>query len=272
MRTFSVFGTVLHDVSGDELLARLFDVRGLVVTPNPEILLAAKSHAEYRDLLNCAALSLPDGIATVFAVAALYDVHDFHRNTGIDTIQIVARVAEQRGETIIFLGGYSADHDNLRASFRATHPALRVICIDPGVIAEQQFAVAHEHLRTIQDAGAAILLVGLGQGRGRTQGKQEAIANGILHAAPNVRFAIGVGGSIDVLSGRVNRAPGQFQRFGFEWMWRLFVSPWRFSRIFRAVVVFPILIAWDTLKQGKFLRACKSVAHNLVVHFFTKPV
>jgi N-acetylglucosaminyldiphosphoundecaprenol N-acetyl-beta-D-mannosaminyltransferase len=272
MRTFSVFGTTLHDLLEDELSARLLDVRGLVVTPNPEILLTARSNAPYRDLLNRAALALPDGIATVFAVAALYDVHDLHRHPGVDVVPMIATSAEQRGETLVIIGGYSEDHGKLLSRFRETHPALRMLCVDPGLIAEDRPELAPEHLDAIRNVGSSIVVVALGQGRGRVQGKQEIIANAILDAVPNVRFAIGVGGAIDVLSGRIHRAPKVAQRFGFEWLWRFSANPWRFLRIFRAVIIFPILIAWDTLQQGRLLRACRSVFNNLVVHFFSKSV
>ncbi len=272
MRTFSIFGTALHDVLEDELLARLFDIRGLIVTPNPEILLAARSNNSYRNLLNSAALSLPDGVATVFAVAALFNAHDLHRHPGIDVMLKIASIAEHRNETLIIVGGYASDHDALCATLGTTRPNLRVRCIDPGTISERDPKLAVEYLETIKHTGPAIAIVALGQGRGRFQGKQEIVANAILEAALNVRFAIGVGGAADVLAGTIVRAPKWFQRFGFEWIWRLWMNPWRFLRIFRAVFVFPTLVAWDTLKQGRFLRACRSVFNSLVVHFFSKSV
>lgn len=272
MRTFSVFSIRLHDLSGDELLNRLFDVRGLVVTPNPEILLAARLHSTYRDLLNRASLALPDGVATVFAIAALHGVHGVRRHPGVDVVPMIATVAEQRSETLIILGGYTEDHDAIVATFGVSHPMLRVLCIDPGLISEEHPVLAVQYLQKIQHAGDAVVLVALGQGRGRVQGKQERIAQIVLAAAPNVRFAVGVGGAMDMVSGKIPRAPKHFQHFGFEWAWRLWVNPWRILRMFRAVVVFPILIAWDTLKQGQFLRACRSVAQALVAHFFPQAV
>ncbi len=272
MRTFSVFGTTLHDVLREELFARLLHVRGLVVTPNPEILLAARSNVLYRDLLNRAELALPDGIATVFAVAALYDAHGLHRHPGVDVVPMIASAAEKKGESLIVFGGYAEDHQQLCVTFSKTHPSLNVLCIDPGVISERTPEVSREHARRIQEVGPAIVIVALGQGRGQAQGKQEIVARTILEAAPCVRFAIGVGGAIDVLSGRMHRAPQYMQRFGFEWAWRFLMNPWRFSRMFRAIVVFPILIAWDTLQQGRFLRACRAVFKILVVHFFSKSV
>lgn len=272
MRTFSVFGVPLHDLSEDELLARLFDVRGLVVTPNPEILLASRLNHTYRDVLSRASIALPDGIATVFAVAALHDVYDLHRHPGIDVIPAIAKIAEKKGESLIVFGGYTEDHHHLCTRLTNTRPNLRIVCIDPGAVSEVTPELSQEHAVSIQEAGPAVAIVALGQGRGSLQGKQEIIANAILLAAPNVRFAIGVGGAADILAGKVVRAPGIFQRLGFEWTWRLFANPWRFLRIFRAVFVFPILVAWDTLQQGRLLRACRSVFNTLVVHFFSKSV
>jgi len=40
----------------------------------------------------------------------------------------------------------------------------------------------------------------------------------------------GVGGSFDVISGRLNRAPAVFQKFGLEWLYRLLKEPWRWKR------------------------------------------
>lgn len=45
------------------------------------------------------------------------------------------------------------------------------------------------------------------------------------------KLIMGVGGSLDVLSGEVKRAPKMFQRLGLEWFYRLITQPWRFKRM-----------------------------------------
>lgn len=84
---------------------------------------------------------------------------------------------------------------------------------------------------------------------------------------PQARVIIGVGGAIDYFGSMVSRAPKLWRKYGFEWLWRLGAEPWRSWRIFNAVVVFPILVAWDTLRNGKFLSACRFVAKDLISHF-----
>ena len=272
MRSFSIFTIPLHDIEWDDLLAQLLHVRGLIVTPNPEILLAARKNEEYASVLRHAALSLPDGIATVFAVAALHDVCGLHRYPGVDMVSSLASAAEHNGETLLIVGGFSQDYEKIIQRLRGTHPQLSVICLDPGIVSDAHTELSSDLVETIRAIGPAVALVALGQGKGRQQGRQEFFAKNLLAVAPHVRCAIGIGGAIDVLAGRVLRAPLWFRKNGFEWVWRLGVHPWRIVRIFRAVIVFPTLIAWDTLKHKHFFRALRSVSHSIVAHLFIKSV
>jgi N-acetylglucosaminyldiphosphoundecaprenol N-acetyl-beta-D-mannosaminyltransferase len=45
-----------------------------------------------------------------------------------------------------------------------------------------------------------------------------------------VPFAMGVGGSFDVIAGKVTRAPSYLQHAGFEWFWRFLHEPFRLGR------------------------------------------
>ncbi|MFC1647025.1 WecB/TagA/CpsF family glycosyltransferase [Patescibacteria group bacterium] len=50
----------------------------------------------------------------------------------------------------------------------------------------------------------------------------------LVHMEPLVIMA--VGGSFDMIAGKVKRAPVSVQKAGFEWLWRLFHQPWRAKR------------------------------------------
>ena len=56
---------------------------------------------------------------------------------------------------------------------------------------------------------------------------------------------MGLGGSFDVYTGKVRRAPKFFRNFGFEWLYRLISQP---SRIKRQIVLIPFLINLITNK------------------------
>lgn len=272
METYRVFDVPLTDVSQDELMTHLAVDRGLVITPNPEILLAARRSEDYRNILSQAVLSLPDGIATRFAVAALCGKRDLTRHTGIDTIPFLARIAQHNHESVVVLGGFAEDFPRIRSAIESFAPSVSVHCIDPGTLSEDVSSVSEPILEEIRAFGPCVLLVGLGQGKGRSQGKQERIAADCLLHAPNVRLVIGVGGTLDVLAGKAQRSPVILQRLGFEWLWRLVRNPWRFRRIRTAVVVFPITVAYDTLRMKRFLRAIRDVARSLSDHFLRNPL
>jgi len=58
----------------------------------------------------------------------------------------------------------------------------------------------------------------------------------------NAKIFIGVGGTLDFISGKIKRAPKFMRDFGFEWLYRLILQPSRIGRIFRAVIVFPLKV------------------------------
>jgi N-acetylglucosaminyldiphosphoundecaprenol N-acetyl-beta-D-mannosaminyltransferase len=60
---------------------------------------------------------------------------------------------------------------------------------------------------------------------------------------PNIKLAVGVGGSFDFVAGKQIRAPLLMQKLGLEWLWRLVCQPSRWKRIWTAVVVFSWLVA-----------------------------
>jgi len=75
----------------------------------------------------------------------------------------------------------------------------------------------------ITDAGRCILFVAFGAP------KQDRFIRSYLPQL-DVPIAIGVGGSFDILSGAVPRAPGWLQHIGLEWVWRMAHEPRRLWR------------------------------------------
>ena len=57
-----------------------------------------------------------------------------------------------------------------------------------------------------------------------------------------VKISIGIGGTFDYLTGHIRECPLLIQRFGLEWLYRLFIQPWRIGRIFTAFPTFPFLV------------------------------
>ena len=70
--------------------------------------------------------------------------------------------------------------------------------------------------------------------------KQEFWIHRNLKNMPQVKLAMGIGGSFDFIAGKRKRVPRIFGVLGLEWLFRLFQEPKRFRRIWNATVQFPI--------------------------------
>ena len=275
MRSMTIFGVRLDDMTSDELHARLLELLdkptpSLVVTPNPEFLLAARSDSAFRDVLNSSVLSIPDGVALRFAAAANDGAHNLHRHPGVDVLPELATMCRDRGVILVLLGATNFILAQTKMRFATLAEGVSIVTVNPGFIDAENPKLAQHLIDDLCLIGPCVVAVALGQGSGRSQGKQECVAAQIVAEVPNVRIVIGVGGAFDALSGSVRRAPLVLRRLGFEWAWRLAIEPWRFRRIFRATILFPIIVAYGTVRAGTFGRALIHVASELRNHFFSR--
>ncbi len=264
MRPVRLFGVVVQDLTLAEwrgLVESWFQEPRLhtIVTPNPEMILQARKDPSFAETLNRADASVPDGVGLQYAAAAFGDRLE-HRHAGVDLLKELAAICVTREQPLLLLGGKNGSAERAAQYLHGLYPGLNVHAYDPGPI-EWHEGVWHlppglrDFLRVRRPAAVAI---GLGQG------KQEAFAEDILADLPFVRVSIGVGGAFEMLAGALPRAPERWRRGGFEWLWRLWLEPRRFVRIFRAVVIFPAVVALATLKQRRFFRACTGVLQFLL--------
>jgi len=213
-----------------------------IFTPNPEILLRARSDAAYADVLRSADLALPDGTG-VTLVQTLRDGRTVRRWPGVEIAAFLVRLAAERGETVAFVGGAPDVAERAAARWR-TLPGSNVVVAGAGVEVDEDGSARpaerdDEMVDTIRSAAPAIVLVGLGAP------KQERWIARHADAFPSVRVMIGVGGAFDMWAGSRRRAPRAFRTLGLEWLWRLALEPRRLPRIIRATVVFPVLAVFD---------------------------
>lgn len=265
MKSFSLFGVRIDDVSEEQVKELLHGwLRGngqhLVVTPNPEIVLAAKNHVTFRALLNQSALAVPDGVGLTYAIPALTSSRLEHRHAGVDVFLLLAEACAREGKRLLLVGGRPEAGRRSAAVLRKVYPGLEVSSFDPGIVSGTvgTMRMKKEILEAVQALHPDVMAVALGQG------KQEQFAAMMLEYIPSLKIAIGVGGTFEIVGGLLARAPESMRRAGFEWLWRLYLEPARAGRIFRASILFPVLVAWDTLKRRRFITACRQVFPEVV--------
>jgi N-acetylglucosaminyldiphosphoundecaprenol N-acetyl-beta-D-mannosaminyltransferase len=150
------------------------------------------------------------------------------RVTGIDLMHRLFAAAEEGGHPVFILGATRETLDLALARLRELHPGLTVAGARDGYFDLADDAAIHDEIRA---SGAALLIVAMGSPRSELWIAENARDLGV--AVP-----LGVGGSLDVLAGRVKRAPAGFQRLHLEWLYRLAQEPRRLIRRNLASVTF----------------------------------
>lgn len=255
MISHHLFGIRVDDASHDEtenLLRRWCEEQQprTIFTPNPEMIMKTFEDSSFGDILNQSDLSLYDGVGLKFAIAALTDGYLKHRQTGVDTLVVLAQICEVTQKRLLLLGGASSTAKLAATKLNQQFPALQVFALDPGIVLDD---LSVSLLEEVKKHSPTVIAVGLGAG------KQERVVLQLKQLIPSMKIGIGVGGAFDSLSGNKKRAPACMRRVGFEWLWRLLIEPKRFHRIIRATILFPFAVIIETLKQRRFWRGCMRV-------------
>lgn len=192
----------------------------LVATANAEMLMRATQDEELKDILNQADLVVPDGAGTVWAAGHLGEPMP-ERVAGFDLAQELMREAPARGDRIYFFGSAPGVADKAKAKAEELYPGIQVVgtrngffteADEPGIIAE------------IKAARPDILLAALGVP------KQEKWLKKHMQEL-QVPVSIGVGGTLDVMAGVMERAPLWMQKAKLEWLFRGLKQPSRAGRL-----------------------------------------
>lgn len=212
------------------------DKNCFIVTPNPEIVLRAKDDEIFKNVLNSASLSIPDGFGLLL-VSRLTKNRLKERVSGADLFEALCFECSKNNKSIFLLGGQADVAKKTAEKLQRKFPNLKIAgWLDGDVDLENCWQV-------INDAKPDALFVALGAP------KQEKWIYGNINKIKNLKLAMGVGGTFDFISGKAKRAPKFLRDAGFEWLWRLIIQPRRINRTFNAVVVFPAVFMYS--KIGK---------------------
>lgn len=228
MRT-DILGVGFDDLTLDEAAeagAALVEGGGFhyAVTPNPEFLLTARHDEPFRQALLGADLVLADGVGVTYAAKILGRPLK-GRVPGIEFAQRLLAWMAAHGKRLFLLGAKPGVAELAAANLKAAYPGLIVCGTHDGYFQEDGPVV-----KAIQESAADVVFVCLGAP------KQELwmVRNG---PAAGARLMVGLGGSLDVFAGVVERAPEGFQKLGLEWLYRLMKEPRRIGRMAKLPLV-----------------------------------
>lgn len=234
-----------------------------IVTAYSEFVVEADRHHYYRDVLNRADLSVPDGIGILWAakflslpkkdpviiffnwlgtlasiVLAPQSLRTVVKEqvTGSRLIYNIAELAQKNNFSLALVGGWDGVAEKSAIVLKERYPGLKIN------LAYCPPAFDGAAVQKIAASNSDILMIAY-------QPPRQEIWLAENMAQLNVKVGIGLGGTFDYLAGKRQPAPHWIHYMGLEWLWRLITQPWRWKRMWNALPVFSWLVLQYKLKK-----------------------
>lgn len=191
-----------------------------IVTINPIMIMAALKDPQFMGIMQRAELVVPDGVGVVWAAKRAGDPVA-ERVAGIDLLHELLRVGEVHRWRIFLLGASPEVNEIAAEKLRKRYLGIEIVGNHHGFFDEED---DERIIALIREAKPHLLFVASQLDR------QEPWIDAYKHQL-NVPVMMGVGGSFDVIAGKVKRAPAIFQKLKLEWFYRLLSEPTRFRRM-----------------------------------------
>ncbi len=217
-----------------------------VATANLDFLEVTSHHDELRSTLSRSAIITADGQPLVW-LSRLLEKPIAERVAGSDMVMPLIAVAEERGSSVFLLGAADGVGERAAQIMREKHPGLNIVGVASPMIDlnDEEGCLATAQL--IRESGADLLIAALGTP------KQEIFLGKYLENF-GCKVVIGVGATLDFISGRVKRAPIMWQRFGVEWLYRFLQEPrrlgGRYARDVSYLTRLALKIISDRIRNG----------------------
>lgn len=192
---------------------------GSLVAINAEKVLTMESQPEFAELIGNAEYKYADGISIVRSIRRKYPQSRVSRIAGADLWEGLMQRAGQNGTPVFLIGGKPDVLEQTEAKLRAQWN-VNIVGSQNGYFTPEQRDALFERVKASQ---AAIVTVAMGSP------KQELLMRDCRRVHPDALY-MGIGGTYDVFTGHVKRAPKFWQQLGLEWLYRLICQPSRLGR------------------------------------------
>lgn len=223
--TVSIYGLPFSKLGMDETISRLTEaidhrVVTHVITANPIMVMSAVEDQAYYSMMRTAELIVPDGTGVVWA-AGYVGEPVAERVPGFDILHRLMALGEAKGWSVYLLGTDQQTIDTAAANLKQKYPRTRIAGVRNGYFGPEQ---DEEVIAAIREAKPDILFVA------RSASTQEPWISRYKKDL-DVPVIMGVGGSFDIIAGKLKRAPKLFQKLRLEWFYRLLQEPYRYKRM-----------------------------------------
>lgn len=212
----------------DEAIKYANTISGQVITINPEMIENASQNPDFAEIINSAELVIPDGIGVEIGLKILgYNVR---RIAGIEFSHRMIEECAKNSQSVALVGAKPQIVEKAKENLEKEISGLYITYAHDGYFSNDE-----EIINELKIRQPRLVLCALGSP------KQEEFIIKAKQVLPNALF-VGVGGSFDVWSGVVERAPEIYQKLGLEWLYRTVKEPKRFKRIFPTLPLFVLKV------------------------------
>lgn len=212
----------------DEAIKYANTISGQVITINPEMIENASQNPDFAEIINSAELVIPDGIGVEIGLKILgYNVR---RIAGIEFSYRMIEECAKNSQSVALVGAKPQIVEKAKENLEKEISGLYITYAHDGYFSNDE-----EIINELKIRQPRLVLCALGSP------KQEEFIIKAKQVLPNALF-VGVGGSFDVWSGVVERAPEIYQKLGLEWLYRTVKEPKRFKRIFPTLPLFVLKV------------------------------
>ncbi len=212
----------------DEAIEYANTISGQVITINPEMIENANQNPDFAKIINSAELVIPDGIGVEIGLKILG--HNVRRIAGIEFSHRMIEECAKNSQSVALVGAKPQIVEKAKENLEKEISGLYITYAHNGYFSDDELIINELKIRQPR-----LVLCALGSP------KQEEFIIKAKQVLPNSLF-VGVGGSFDVWSGVVERAPEIYQKLGLEWLYRTVKEPKRFKRIFPTLPLFVLKV------------------------------
>ncbi len=205
------------------------------VVVNVDKLVKASRDVELRRIINACPLINVDGMPVVWA-SRLLGKPLKERVAGVDLFESLMKRSAEKGWRVYLLGAREEVVSGVKQVYMRKYPGLTVAGYRNGYWKPEEEAEVVEQIKAAQ---ADLLFVAISSPM-----KEHFL--GRYQAELKIPFAMGVGGTFDVVVGKVKRAPVWMQDAGLEWFYRFLQEP---RRMFKRYFIDDMFFFWLLLKE-----------------------
>jgi len=224
LKKVRILGKPFHVINMEQTLRYLKEKmeqneKQFIIAMNPEKIMKCQEDEELSNIIEeKATLLIVDGVGIVIA-AKILGLPKIPRVTGVGLFEELVKVAHQDGRSVFLYGASPEVNEKAVKVLKERNPGIKIAGAIHGFEKDKELII-----QTIEEAKPDLLFVALG-----TPGQEKWIAKHIDQLPAKV--IMGLGGTFDVLTGNVKRAPVWMQKMGIEWLHRLLKQPTRAGRM-----------------------------------------